>query len=102
MQNSTLLARLLAVPAIALICATASAELTCDQLGRLALSTERLRDEGYALPKVAVEIDKLVATDKFSASEAADIRRAVNDAFLRARTPNEIVLECIEKIKKNK
>jgi hypothetical protein len=100
MQNSTLLARLIAAPAIALICATASADVTCDQIGRLALSTERLRDEGYALPKVTAEIDKLVATEKFSAREVADIRKAVNDAFLRARTPNEIVLECIEKTKK--
>ena len=100
MQISTRRVRLIAAPVVALFCATASADVTCEQLGQLALSTERLRDQGYALPGIAGEIDKLIASSKFSPSEAAEIRKSINDAFLRTRTSNEIVLECLDKSKK--
>jgi hypothetical protein len=80
-------------------CMPAAAAVSCEQLGQMALSTERLRDQGYPLAQIMTEIDRLVAGNNFSVEEIASIRRAVNDAFLRTRTANEVVVECVEKTK---
>ena len=100
MQYSAWPVRWTAAAAIALCSATAAAEVTCEQLGQLALSTERLRDQGYPLAQIKGDIDGLVANGKFSAEESVAIQKSVNDAFLRIRTSNEIVVECVAKAKK--
>jgi hypothetical protein len=99
MRYSTRFVWWIAVPALILCCGGAAAAVTCEQLGQMALSSERLRDQGYPLPQIMTEIDRLVAGNNFSAEEIAGIRRAVNDAFLRTRTANEVVVECMEKAK---
>lgn len=85
---------------LVLWCLPAAAAVSCEQLGQMALSTERLRDQGYPLAAIMTDIDRLVAGNNFSVEEIAGIRRAVNDSFLRTRTANEVVIECIEKAKK--
>jgi hypothetical protein len=82
-------------------CAGAAlAEVSCEQLGQIALSTEQLRDQGYALADVMMEADRLDTSGKFSATEMFAIRKAINDSFLRTRTANEIFVECREKTEK--
>ena len=100
MRNSTRLVRWLAVPTLALLCSAAPAAVSCEQLAQLALSTERLRDQGYPLAQITQDIDGLVANGQFSAIEIAGMQKAVKDAFLRARTSNEIFVECRESMNK--
>ena len=64
------------------------------------MSTEQLRDQGYALGDVMGEADRLAASGKFSAPEMLAIRKAINDSYLRTRTANEVFIECREKTKK--
>jgi hypothetical protein len=95
-----LLLRFVSLPVLAFVCGAASAAVTCEQLGQIAMSTERLRDQGYSLPEIATEADRLEATKKFSADEMFNIRKVINDAFLRVRTSNETLVECIANSKK--
>ena len=100
MKKSNYLYCLPAVVAAAFFCGAAQAAVTCEQLGQIAISTERLRDQGYSLPDIAAEADRLDATKKFTADEILTIRRVINDAFMRARTSNETLVECIANSKK--
>jgi hypothetical protein len=78
----------------------AIADVSCEQFGQIALSTEQLRDQGYALADVMVEADRLAASGKFSTAEMFALRKVISDAYLHARTSDEIFVECREKTKK--
>ena len=91
--------RLLVCLALVIYAAAAAAEVTCDQLGNIAFTTQELRDQGYSLTVVQGEIDKLDTNNKFSAAEMARIRNVVNQAFTRDRSPLEILQECKDKDK---
>lgn len=86
--------RLLAYLAFGFHCAAASAAVTCEQLADIALTTQRLRDQGYSLATVLAEADKLESTGKFTAVELELIRRVVDQAFKSIRSPLEVLREC--------
>lgn len=75
----------------------AAAAVSCEQLGQLALSTEQMRDQGVSLEQISRDLDALAARGQLSAADAAAVQKAVRDAFLRTRSPNETVLECRER-----
>lgn len=75
----------------------AASAVSCEQLGQLALSTEQLRDQGISLEQINRDLDALAARGQLSAADAAAVQKAVKDAFLRVRSPNETVLDCRDK-----
>ena len=77
-------------------CSAAAAAITCEQLGNIAFTTEQLRNEGYSLPAVLNEADKLETSDKLTKVEVARVREVVEQAFSLTRTPLEILKTCKE------
>ena len=81
--------------------ATASAEVTCDQLANVAYAAQQLRDQGYSLTVVQGEIDKLQTNNKFSAAELERMRDVADQAFKGGtRSPLEILQECKERARR--
>lgn len=93
--------RLLVCLALVIYGATASAEVTCDQLANVAYAAQQLRDQGYSLTVVQGEIDKLETNNKFSAAEVGRIRDIADQAFKGGtRSPLEILQECKDKARR--
>jgi hypothetical protein len=93
--------RLLACFALVIYAAAASAEVTCEQLGNIAFATQQMRDQGYSLPVVQDELDKLQTNNKFSAAEMTRIRDVADQAFKGGtRAPLEILQECKDKARR--
>lgn len=78
-------------------CALAGAAVTCEQLAELAVATQQLRDQGYSLPVVLAEADKLESSGKFTGPELERIRDVVEQAFKGMRSPLQILQECKDK-----
>ena len=92
--------RLLACFVLVIYGAAASAEVTCEQLGNIAYATQQMRDQGYSLPVVQDELEKLQTNNKFSAAEMTRIRDVADQAFKGGtRAPLEILQDCKEKEK---
>ena len=82
-------------------CAAAPAALTCEQLAGIAVTAQRLRDEGGTLASVLAEADKLKADDKFTAQEIDRIKDVAETAYgSGSRMPLDLVKECKEKQKR--
>ena len=88
--------RLTVVMIACLYSSAAAAAITCEQLGNIAFTTEQLRNEGYSLPTVLSEADKLETSDNLSKVEIGRVRDVVEQAFGRTRTPLEILQACKE------
>lgn len=89
--------RLIAYLVLGLNCATASAVVTCDQLANIAYATEQLRNQGYSLPVVLAEADKLESSDKLTAAEIDRVKDVVEQVFNGSRSSLEVLRECKEK-----
>jgi len=90
----------LALPALVFASAAAPAAVTCEQLAEIAYVTERMRDGGAPLADIMREADRLDTDKRFSATEVADIRETMDNAFKRIRNANEAYLDCRKKEKK--
>ncbi len=90
------LVRLIVYLAFGLNCAVASAAVTCDQLANIAFTTEQLRNQGYSLPVVLAEADKLESSDRFTVAELDRIKGVVERVFNGSRSSLEILRECKE------
>ena len=82
------------------ICAPAGAVVTCDQLGNLALATEKYRNDGVPLQVLMAEADKLAAEPEVTKDDVARIRKTVQESYDRTRTPLEIRSDCKDVPKK--
>ena len=76
-----------------LYCAPSAAVVTCDQLGNLAFATEQYRNQGEPLQVLLAEADKL-ESGGMTKEDMAKIRKTVQEAYDRTRTPLEIRKEC--------
>jgi hypothetical protein len=77
-----------------LLCAPATATVTCDQLGNIAMATEQYRNQGEQLQVIMAEADKLEAGSNLTKDDMLRIRQTVQQSFDRTRTPLEIRKEC--------
>jgi hypothetical protein len=75
-----------------------SAAVSCEQLADIALTTEQLRDQGYSLPTVVAEVDKLKTGDKVTTAELARIKEVVEQAFKAVHSPLEILKDCKDRL----
>jgi hypothetical protein len=86
---------------LGLHCAAASAAVSCEQLAEIAFTTQKLRDQGYALAAVLAEADKLESSNKFTAADIESIRIVVVQAFNNGgRFPYEVLQMCKDKLRK--
>ena len=92
--------RRILIAALCLNSAVAAAAVTCDQLGNIALTTERLRNQGYSLPALLDEADKVAAAESMTPQETASVREVVVLTFNSDRSPLEIRQKCKEPVKK--
>lgn len=76
-----------------LYCAPSAAAVTCDQLGNLALATEQYRNQGEPLQALLAEADKL-ESGGLTKEDMVKVRKTVQEAYDRTRTPLEIRKEC--------
>lgn len=74
--------------------ATATAALTCDQLGNIALATEQFRNEGESLQAILAEANKLEAGINLTKEDMLRVRQTVQQTYDRTRTALEIRQEC--------
>ena len=80
-------------------CAAASAAVTCEQLAGIAVTAQRLRDQGGTLASVLAEADKLKADDKFTAREIDRIKDVAETAYgSGSRMPLDLMKECKQKL----
>ena len=77
-----------------LTCAAAPAAVTCEQLGNIAQTTEKLRNEGTSLPSLLVDADKLEVSDKLTKQDVGRVREVIEQTFKRNSTPLEILQDC--------
>jgi hypothetical protein len=77
-----------------LYCAPSAATVTCDQLGNIALATEKYRNDGEPLQLLMAEADKLGGDGKMSKDDMTRIKKTVQESYDRTRTPLEIRKEC--------
>jgi cell division protein FtsB len=76
-----------------LICAPSVAAVTCDQLGNIALATEQYRNQGEPLQVLLAEADKL-ESGGLTKEDMVKVRKTVQEAYDRTRTPLEIRKDC--------
>lgn len=74
--------------------ATATAALTCEQLGNIALATEQFRNEGESLQAILAEANKLEAGNNLTKEDMLRVRQTVQQTYDRTRTALEIRQEC--------
>ena len=77
-----------------LACGAAAAAMTCEQLGNIAQTTEKLRNEGASLPSILAEADKLEVSDKLTKEDLGRVREVIDATFKRNYTPLEILQDC--------
>ena len=75
-------------------CAAASAAVTCDQLGNIALATEQYRNQGESLQGILAEANKLEADGNLGKEDMLKVRKTVQESYDRTRTPLEIRKDC--------
>ena len=89
---------------VALLLASCAAKppssVFCEQLAEVAVVTERLRNESIPLADVMREADRLEQSKRFSESEISRIRETIEKTFNSIRSPNEILVDCRNSLKK--
>ena len=73
---------------------TSAAAVTCEQLGNIALATEKYRNDGEPLQVLLAEADKLEVDGKLTKEDMGRIKKTVQESYDRTRTPLEIRKEC--------
>ena len=75
-------------------CVAAAADVTCEQLGNIAQTTEALRNQGNSLEAMLAEADRLEASDKLSIQDVSRVKEVVKQVFSRNLTPLEVLQDC--------
>ncbi len=86
--------RLITATILCLCAASATAAVTCDQLGNIALATEQFRNEGESLQAILAEANKLESANNLTKQEMVLVRQVVQQTYDRTRTALEIRQQC--------
>ena len=91
--------RLISIAAlgVGLHCLPAAAALSCEQLSSVAYAAQQMRDRGLSLAAVVAEADKPELIRAFSPGEIERIKDVIEQAYLSARSPKEVLLACKSK-----
>jgi len=85
------------IPAILLLllfCATARAQMTCEQYGAIAAETVRLRDQGASLARLLADVDRGEMKQRLTAHEFGVVKDVIRHSFSGALSPMEVVEAC--------
>jgi len=88
--------RILFLALLMLVCAAASAEMTCEQLGAMAQETVRQRDQGASLSRLLAETERGEMKDRLSPKELALVREVIQLSFNGSMSPAEVVAACMQ------
>ena len=77
-----------------LVGAGASAEMTCEQYGKIAQETVRLRDQGASLPRLLADIERGELKKSITAYEFEVLKDVIRASFSGALSPMEVVEAC--------
>ena len=77
-----------------LVCATARAEIACDQLGVIAQATITLRDQRVSLSALLADAERGDMKARFTAQELDFIKRVIRESFNGSLSPIEVVEAC--------
>ena len=86
--------RLITVTILCFYAVSATAAVTCDQLGNIALATEQFRNEGESLQAILAEANKLESANSLTKEDMQRVRQTVQQTYDRTRTALEIRQEC--------
>lgn len=86
--------RLSAVMLLALLCALARAEVTCEQLVAISHRTVALRNQGASLPDVMAGTEDAELKRRFTAAELEFIRLLIHESFIGAYSPHDVHEAC--------
>jgi hypothetical protein len=73
---------------------TASAEVSCDQIGVVAQASVQYRDEGHSLKQVLDAIGQLKGNEKVTNDDLKLLQAVARAAYTREKGVYEIVEEC--------
>jgi hypothetical protein len=86
--------RILFFVLLVLVCAAASAEITCEQFGVIAQETVRQRDQGASLSRLLAEVERGEMKDRLTLQELALVRDVIRYSFNSILSPAEVVEAC--------
>ena len=85
--------RIILVAGLSLVCITARAELTCEQLGAIAQTTVELRNQGNTLNALLAEARR-DGKNKYTEQELALIGNLIRHSYDSTVSPAEVVEAC--------
>ena len=85
--------RIILVAGLSLVCVTAQAELTCEQLGAIAQTTVELRNQGNTLNALLAEARR-DGKNKYTEQELALIGNLIRHSYDSTVSPAEVVEAC--------
>lgn len=72
----------------------AQAALSCAQLGGIAQTTVRYRDQGYSLSQLLANADELQQGGKLTPREILTVKAVIEESFKDDVNPEEVVETC--------
>ena len=85
--------RIILVAGLSLVCITARAELTCEQLGAIAQTTVELRNQGNTLNALLAEARR-DGKNKYTEQELVLIGNLIRHSYDSTVSPAEVVEAC--------
>ena len=79
---------------LALHCAAAIADVTCEQFGGIAQEAVRQRDQGASLSRLLSEVERGEMKDRLTPHELALVRDVIRYSFNSTLSPAEVVEAC--------
>ncbi len=79
---------------LVIACATARAELTCEQLGAIAKTTVELRNQGASLTRLLADAERGEMKDRLTARELEIVKQVIRLSFDGTLSPAEVVEAC--------
>lgn len=86
--------RIPAIVFLLLLCATARAQMTCEQYGVIASETIRLRDQGASLARLLADVDRGDMKNRLTAFELGVVKDVMRHSFSGALSPTDVIEAC--------
>lgn len=77
-----------------LCCASAGAEMTCEQYGEIAQQAIQLRDQGASLARLLADIERGEMKQRLTAHELGVVKDVIRASFSGMLSPGEVVEAC--------